>query len=60
MLKLFLIALFCLIGTPVIKACNKYYTWQEGDYPYLVAYNNGITLEQFYGMNGNVNKENIY
>jgi LysM repeat protein len=37
-----------------IQACDQYYTWQDGDFPYLVSSKFGITLEYLYAINNNV------
>ena len=54
MLSFYILLLIGIISSQRIQACNEYYTWQEGDYPYLVSSKYGITLEYLYAINNNV------
>ena len=53
MIVIYIITLIAL-NFKNIQACNQYYTWQEGDFPYLVSSKFGITLEYLYAINNNV------
>ena len=50
--------LFGLCGT--IDACKEYYTIQSGDYPYLIATTYGMSLQEFYAINSNLENVNTY
>jgi len=44
-----------VVPTPPANSCAKTYTVQSGDYCYLIATNNGLSLDQLYSINPGLN-----
>ncbi|CAF1122657.1 unnamed protein product [Brachionus calyciflorus] len=45
----------CIKSTPPIRSCGKYYTVKPGDYCFMIAQNNGISLIDFNNLNSGIN-----
>ncbi|CAF0797668.1 unnamed protein product [Brachionus calyciflorus] len=45
----------CIKSSSPSGSCSSYYTVKQGDYCYLIAQNNGISLNDFYNLNNGIN-----
>jgi chitinase len=54
----FVFASLCLLLT-YAATCDRQYTVQPGEYCYLIAQNNGLSLDQFYSLNPGINCDNL-
>jgi len=55
----FFLALLPLLISCATNPCSQQYTVKEGEYCYLIAENNGLSLDQFKAINSDVNCDNL-